>query len=271
MHDDQHGREIDFHDHWAHTTAVTSIDADAAFTAPTALENQYILQHLGSLAGKRLLDIGCGLGESSVMFAKLGACVTASDLSPEMIRMTGELARQHGVTLQTHIGAAETLALPAGAFDIIYAANVIHHLPDRLAFLRNVERLLANDGVFCSWDPVKYNPVINIYRRMAAAVRSADERPLGRAELAEIRTVFPAVEVRFFWLLSLLLFVKYFLFDRLHPSRERYWKRIYQENRRTLWWWYPLKRLDDLLLRLPGIRWLSWNIVIVARKSERRG
>jgi hypothetical protein len=66
--------------------------------------------------------------------------------------------------------------------------------------------------------------------------------------------------------LALALFLKYFLVDRVSPNKERYWKRIYQERDSTLGWWKPLEQIDRILLKLPAIRWLSWNVGFVAEK-----
>jgi hypothetical protein len=51
-------------------------------------------------------------------------------------------------------------------------------------------------------DPLRYNPLINIYRRMATAVRTADEHPLGMDDLRQLKRTFRRVEARFFWLAS---------------------------------------------------------------------
>ncbi len=267
--EEQFQRESDFHDQWAVETRVEDVEVAAAFTAPTALENRHVLEALGDLHGRKLLDIGCGLGESSVLFAKLGASVTASDLSPGMILFTERLAAHHGVKIETCVAPGEVLPLPDNSFDIIYTANTIHHLSDRPTFFREVSRLLRPDGVFCSWDPVKYNPIINIYRKMATAVRSEDEVPLGKQEIEMFKDHFQFVEKRFFWLSTLLLFSKYFFIDRIHPNKDRYWKRIYRETNQSLWWWRPLRLLDTFLLRLPLLRWLSWNVVVIAREPKK--
>lgn len=266
--EEQFGRESDFHDEWARSTDVDAVRIDAAFTSLTAMENRYILSVLGDLSGKTLLDVGCGLGESSVKFAELGAEVTSNDLSEEMLVLTSKLAEKRGLSVKTSHGPAETLDLPEASFDVVYAANVIHHLSDQDAFYAAILRLLKPGGLFISWDPVRYNPVINVYRRMAMDVRSEDEFPLGLADLKKARSYFGEVDVRFFWLATLVLFLKYYLIDRVDPNKERYWKRIYEESAASLRWWRPFYWLDAVLTRLPGLRWLSWNMVMVAKKPD---
>ena len=78
-------REAAFHDVWACNTQLEDVLVRECFEAPTALENQFILGRMGSLNGKQLLDIGAGLGESSVYFALKGAHVTTVDVSPGMV------------------------------------------------------------------------------------------------------------------------------------------------------------------------------------------
>ncbi|HUJ80532.1 MAG TPA: methyltransferase domain-containing protein, partial [Candidatus Acidoferrales bacterium] len=92
-----HEREAAFHDAWANSTRIDDVLVRECFEAPTALENQFILQRMGSLRGKKLLDIGAGLGESSVYFALQGASVTTVDISPMMVETALELGRKHGV------------------------------------------------------------------------------------------------------------------------------------------------------------------------------
>ena len=80
---------------------------------------------------------------------------------------------------------------------------------------------------------------------------------------------FPNLQHREFWILSLSLFLKYYLIDRVHPNDERYWKRILLETPRTLWWWTPLELVDRLLTRLPMVRCLAWNMVMWGEKPAR--
>jgi SAM-dependent methyltransferase len=184
-----------------------------------------------------------------------------------MVQKARELARFHGTQIQGSVCAAESLAVPNGQFDLVYIANTIHHVTDKPAIFREIHRVLRPSGRFFSIDPLAYNPAINIYRRMATAVRTADERPLTFADVALARRYFSDVQHREFWIASLALFAKYFLIDRVHPNADRYWKRIFNERPEALWWWRPLRRADELLTRLPLVRRLAWNMVLWGRRE----
>lgn len=263
-----HEREAAFHDAWACSTRTDDVLVRESFEGPTSVENQFILKLMGPLAGKKLLDIGSGLGESSVYFALQGADVTALDISPGMIETTLNLGKRHGVELKGVVSVAEELNVPSATYDMVYIANAIHHVLDRTRMFREIHRVLKPGGHFFSYDPVAYNPAINVYRRMATEVRTPDERPLTRADVKLASEYFSNFGHREFWIASLALFIKYYLKDRIHPNEVRYWKRIIQERPENLWWWMPLRSLDTLLTRIPAIRWLAWNVVMWGEKKN---
>jgi 2-polyprenyl-3-methyl-5-hydroxy-6-metoxy-1,4-benzoquinol methylase len=262
-----HQRETEFHDGWAASTRLDDVLVRECFEAPTAMENQFILARMGDLRGKKLLDIGAGLGESSVYFALRGASVTTVDISPQMVETALALGKKFGVELQGIVSSGEFLNVPEETYDLIYVANTIHHVQDRDQLFSQMQRALKPGGRFFSYDPLAYNPVINVYRRMATDVRTPDESPLTVADVRLAKKYFTNVQHREFWILSLLLFVKYYVKDRLHPNDDRYWKRILRETPSGLRWWMPLRSLDRILTRLPLVRWLSWNIVMWGQKD----
>jgi len=223
---------------------------------------------MGSLKGKSVLDIGAGLGESSVYFALHGARVTTADISPGMVEAALRLGRRYGVQLEGVVSRGENLSVPSDHYDIVYVANTIHHAQNRALLFQQMSRALKPGGMFFSYDPLAYNPVIKIYRRMATEVRTADERPLTIADVKLAQRYFCHVGHREFWISALLLFVKYYVVDRVHPNRDRYWKRILHETPRRLWWWMPLQALDAARTRVRLLRWLAWNVVIWGDKAR---
>jgi 2-polyprenyl-3-methyl-5-hydroxy-6-metoxy-1,4-benzoquinol methylase len=262
-----HSREAAFHDAWASDTKPSDILVRECFEAPTSVENQFILERMGDLRGKKLLDIGAGLGESSVYFALQGAEVTIVDISSQMVETALSLGARFGVKLNGIVSGGETLNLPEATYDILYIANTIHHIQDRASLFSQMHRALKPGGKFFSYDPLAYNPAINVYRRMATRVRTPDESPLTTKDLAVAKKYFCRVGHREFWISSLLLFVKYYAKDGVNTNEDRYWKRILRETRQTLWWWMPLRALDKFLARIPLVRWLAWNMVMWGEKA----
>ncbi|HRK62222.1 MAG TPA: class I SAM-dependent methyltransferase [Candidatus Omnitrophota bacterium] len=235
----------------------------------TAPEMRYLRSVLGELKGKELLDLGCGLGEASVYFALEGASVTAADLSEKMLAATRRLAEKYSVTVKTHLSAAENLKFDSAArFDVIYCGNLLHHV-DIDSTLQKLLPHLKPEGMFISWDPVAYNPVINVYRRMASQVRTPDEHPLKLADIACFEKYFSEVKTRWFWLTTLFVFIAMYVFQRRNPNQERFWKKVVEEGDQWAWLYRPLEKLDRfLLVFLPFLKPLCWNVVIVATKPK---
>ena len=129
---------------------------------------------------------------------------------------------------------------------------------------------LKDDGVFVSWDPVAYNPVINVYRRMASQVRTADEHPLTLSDLRLIRGHFRSPQLQWYWFTTLLVFIAMAVIQRRDPNRERYWKKVVEEADRWAWMYRPLEAVDRVLLAVfPFLRPLCWNVVVIGRGPKR--
>lgn len=262
-------REATFHNDWADAEKIDEIDAVAQFEGIAAIENKFIVQKMGNLKGKRILDIGAGFGESSIYFALQGAKVVCNDISPKMVEVGQKLATRYGVELEFVTAPVEALDFPAETFDFIYCANVMHHVPetDHDMWLSNMHRYLKTGGTLFTFDPLKYNPIINVYRSMATDVRTIDETPLGFDILEKYQKLFKKVEHKEFWFATLLLFINYYVIQRVHPNQERYWKKMYKENNQTIGWWFkPLIALDNFLMSLPLVNRLAWNTVIYSEK-----
>jgi 2-polyprenyl-3-methyl-5-hydroxy-6-metoxy-1,4-benzoquinol methylase len=95
-------------------------------------------------AGKRVLEIGCGIGTDTINFARNGAEVTAVDLSPRSLELARQRAELFGLERRIRFveANAERLAdfVEPGAYDLVYSFGVIHHSPHPAAILEHVRR-----------------------------------------------------------------------------------------------------------------------------------
>jgi len=259
-------RESAFHDAWSESVDPAEVPVAKAFAAATCPENRHIADWLGDVSGLRVLDLGAGAGEAATWFALRGAQVTAADLSDGMLRLAEAVGRHHGVAFECVCCPAEELPFEPESFDVVYAANVFHHA-DKARALDEVRRVLRPGGRLACWDPLAHNPLINVYRRLARSVRSADERPLRMRDLSLFRERFSCVEHRTFWLFTLWLFLRFYVVEHVSPARERYWKKVVRESERLEGSYARLRRLDDWVLsKMPWLGRYCWNLVVCATK-----
>lgn len=255
-------REAEFHDQWAAEIDPRTALVDESFTAVTALENAYVLDQFGDLRGKRVLDYGCGAAEAGIFFAKQGATVVGVDVSRGMLEAAKRLADHHGVSIETRIVTGPSIPAERGEFDRVYGNGVLHHVSLADA-VPELARVMRQEGIGCFIEPLSYNPAIEVYRRLADAVRTADERPLRFEDIDRFRGHFGDVSHKEFWLLSLAIFGKFFFLDRANPSKERYWKKIITDAPANAWWFKRLPAIDRAILdRAPLLGAMCWNTVI---------
>jgi predicted nicotinamide N-methyase len=96
-----------------------------------------------ALEGKRVVELGCGLGLPSIVAARAGADVLATDVSAEGLALVSRNADENGVSLETAvIDWADPGALPEGApFDLVLAADVLYEEPSVAPLLSLLPRL----------------------------------------------------------------------------------------------------------------------------------
>ena len=259
-------KERKFHDEWASTIDVDGIKVADYFEACTAPENRFILKQMGNITGKYLLDLGCGAGENSVYFAKKGARCVATDYSPGMVEVAIKLAETNGVKIEGKVTNAMTLEFPDNTFDFVYASNLLHHLPDPKMAIREMHRVLKPAGKACFWEPLKHNPIINVYRRIATKVRTEDEMPLDINIVNFVKSLYSQTNYDTFWLASLWIFLQFYLIEKVDPNQERYWKKIVIEHKRLESEYRLLEKLDLILKKLPFMKRFAWNLAVVATK-----
>ena len=112
------------------------------------------------LAGKKVLDVGCGGGILSESMARRGADVTGIDLGTENLKAAALHAEQSGLghTLRYQHIPVETLAKThAGQFDVVTCMEMLEHVPDPQSIVQACFELLAPGGV-CVLSTINRNP-----------------------------------------------------------------------------------------------------------------
>ena len=108
---------------------------------------------LGDIAGKDLLDYGCGMGEEAIYFAKLGARVTAIDISDVGIATLRRRATHHGVDVRAYEMRCDPTSFADESFDRIHGMGILHHVGIHSA-LHEVWRLLRTGGTGVFLEPL---------------------------------------------------------------------------------------------------------------------
>jgi len=99
------------------------------------------------VAGRRVLDVGCGGGLLSEALASTGAQVCGIDLAPGMIEVARLHAAESRLTIDYRVASAEELAQrQPGYFHVVTCMEMLEHVPDPAAMTATLARLLAPGG-----------------------------------------------------------------------------------------------------------------------------
>ncbi|HEV2117889.1 MAG TPA: class I SAM-dependent methyltransferase [Terriglobales bacterium] len=217
---------------------------------------EMLLRAAGPLTGKRVLDFGCGRGESGRIYAAHGASrVEGFDISGENIAIANKNAKRDGLEQRVSFRrlAAEEIDYPSGSFDVVIGKAILHHTDlEKTAW--QLERVLVPGGVAVFLEPLAHNPFLNLFRRLTPSRRTPTEKPLSLDDLKVFRRHFGCVTYRGFYLFTLLShFLLFVTGSRALFARSRALMRRWEE---------------PVLVRLPRLQRYCWSAVVMFRKSQ---
>lgn len=195
--------EREFHDRQAAGRAVhfAAVRSELIFRDDDYLDHETWIRPavaaLGPLVGKALLDYGCGHGMAATVFARVGAKVSAFDLSPGYVAEAKARAEANGVTVDFTVADGERLPYADESFDAVWGCAILHHL-DLAVAGRELLRVLKPGGraVFCEpWDGNRLLAFARNWLAYPGKHRTPDEQPLTPAMVATLRSIAPGVRV----------------------------------------------------------------------------
>jgi 2-polyprenyl-3-methyl-5-hydroxy-6-metoxy-1,4-benzoquinol methylase len=129
------------------------------FRGPTFARRMRLLEQLFAelgLAGRRVLDLGCGSGQVSLLAASMGAQVHALDIAPRMIEIARESARRAGLAAGITFaeGDVATAFLPPA--DVVLLVGVIEYYADHGALLQRAGAATGHTLVVAHTSRVSY-------------------------------------------------------------------------------------------------------------------
>jgi 2-polyprenyl-3-methyl-5-hydroxy-6-metoxy-1,4-benzoquinol methylase len=226
-----------------------------------AFAPEYCLRTGGDLRDRRLLEVGCGDGTNSVLFAKLGARVDGVDISSGALDLARRRAELSGVSERTNFVCAplETVELASAAYDVIWCEAFLHHMiPSVDETVARFRDWVKPGGLVVIVEPVNLSPALRRLRFTVAAdtEHTPDERPLERRELAIVSHRLPEARFRYFRAVSRL--DRYILPNTEYEPAAAWRKAAYG----------ALARVDWLLLSVPALHRLASSVVVTARVTK---
>jgi len=148
-----------------------------------------------SLRGRRVLDVGCQAGSLPIALCKRGAAVTGVDVDEKLIEGARIRARGHGVAPTFAVAVAEALPFADASFDAVTFVDVIEHVADARAAVREIARVLRPGGTLYLFGPNRLSPsLLRSDPHYQLAGVSAMPHWLGELYVTRVRA-FPRYEV----------------------------------------------------------------------------
>lgn len=205
--------------------------------------------------GKRVLDYCCGDGDLSFLLAKNKANVTGIDISPTSIENCKREAEKRGFGDTTNflVMDAENLQFEDNSFDFVIVAGVLHHLDISKAYSQ-LSKVLKPGGKILCGEPLVYNPIFQLYRRLTPKMRTEWEvnHILRYRDIKLAEKYFGKVNKRFFNLATLAA-VPFLETPMFKPALSL------------------MEGIDAVLLRIPLLRWWAWQIIFELSEPKKDG
>jgi len=140
-------------------------------------------------AGKRVLDLGCGLGNDLSCFARGGAEVVGIDLSEKAVALSRENFAHRGLEGTFHVMNGEALDFPDASFDLVYCHTVLHFTPHPERVVQEINRVLRPGGTAILMSINRHSWLFAMHRLMKIEIDYLDAPVFHTFTPAEFRAL----------------------------------------------------------------------------------
>ena len=128
---------------------------------------EYVLSKMGTLEGKKVLELGTGTGGTAALLAKRGASVVGIDLLPFRLAEAQARAAEHNVVASTDFALMDAmhLAFPDNTFDFIISKSVLV-FTEHAQTAKECHRVLKPGGKAIFIENMRYHPMVWLYRKV---------------------------------------------------------------------------------------------------------
>ncbi len=214
---------------------------------------EYILPKMGTLEGKKVLELGTGTGGTATLLAKRGASVVGIDLLPFRLAEAQARAAEHNVAEAVNFALMDAthLAFPDNTFDFIISKSVLV-FTDHRQTARECYRVLKPGGKAIFMENMRYHPVVWLYRKVFLKY-SGKLRYFSGGDIETVGTEFEKLEHREF---------------HLSAVSALFWQKCVSIPLFYRWSLRILKAIDTALLKcFPFLKRFCWITAMICHKD----
>lgn len=225
---------------------------DAYYSIFGEIRDEFRKRLITYAAEKNVLECGCGVNSYASELATYFRHLCGIDISDEAVRQSVEMAKLEGLlNCGFSVMNAEQLEFPDQRFDLVFGVGIIHHL-DLPVFYSEAARVLKPSGKMLFMEPMGYNPLINLYRKLTPKMRTPDEHPLLRKDMKLINNYFDELSISYYHFFTLFAV----------PFRNT---RVFRSLLKCL------QGIDGFMFRyVPGFKYLAWYAIIEAGSPKQK-
>ncbi len=216
------------------------------------LNRLYEERVLSDASGRDVLEYGCAKGDWSARVAPVARSLHGIDISDVAVDAATRAVKRDGAeNCRFSVMNAEAMTFADESFDLVFGSGILHHLDLQKSY-SEISRVLRPGGKVVFKEPLGHNVFINAYRAVTPSARTPDEHPMLKGDFELAQRYFVNVKLDFFGLTTLGCVP----LRNTPMAKQSYWL---------------ASSLDQILFRVPGLRWQAWYVLMTMEKSSQVG